>query len=123
MLDIMYEVPSEDSVKEVVINEEVGEARTTPLQNYVITGGLLLVIALATLEMVPLIKGVAGLLVVMLMMKVVGGSELRRRFPFELWLIIGSALTRQLPRALLSKIFAAMILAVAIFVIARTMFG
>ncbi|NDH95087.1 MAG: sulfite exporter TauE/SafE family protein, partial [Planctomycetia bacterium] len=38
-------------------------------------------------------------------------------------LFVGSALTRQLPRALLSKIFAAMILAVAVFVIARTIFG
>lgn len=77
----------------VVINEAVGEVKTTPTQNYTITGALLLVVALATLEIVPLIKGVTGLLVLMLMMGVVGGGELRRRFPFELWLIIASALT------------------------------
>ena len=41
----------------------------------------------------PLIKGVAFLLVCMLALGVVRGSELRRRFPFELWIIIASALT------------------------------
>jgi di/tricarboxylate transporter len=77
----------------VVVNEEVGEARVTPFQNSVVTAGLLLAITLATLEVVPLIKGVAGLLFLMLLLGVVGGGELRRRFPFELWLIIASALT------------------------------
>ncbi len=77
----------------VVVDEAVGEARVTPLQNTLVTAGLFLVIALATLDIVPLIKGVAGLLVMMLALGVVGGSELRRRFPFELWLIIASALT------------------------------
>ncbi len=77
----------------VVINESVGEIKTTPTQNYIVTGALLLVVTLATLEIVPLIKGVAGLLALMLMLGVVGGGELRRRFPFELWLIIASALT------------------------------
>lgn len=77
----------------VIINEEVGEVRVTPLQNWLVTAALVVVIALATLEIVPLIKGVAGLLVLMLLGGVVSASELRRRFPFELWLIIASALT------------------------------
>ena len=77
----------------VVINEAVRDVETTPTQNYVITGLLVAVVALATMNIVPLIKGVAFLLGVMLLMKVVKGSELRRRFPFELWLIIASALT------------------------------
>jgi len=77
----------------VITNDSVGEARTTPFQNYLITGVLVLVIALATLEIVPLIKGVAFLLLCMLITGVISGSELRRRFPFELWLIIASALT------------------------------
>ena len=50
-------------------------------------------VALASTEVVPLIKGMAFLLVCMMLLGVVGGSELRRRFPFELWLIIASALT------------------------------
>ncbi len=77
----------------VVINDEVGDVKTTPLQNAVVTGGLLLMIVMATMEIVPLIKGAAALLFVMLLMGVVGAGELRRRFPFELWLIIASALT------------------------------
>ncbi len=77
----------------VVIDDSVGGAKTTPAQNYTITGILLGVIVLATTGTVPLIKGMAFLLVCMLVMGVVRGSELRRRFPFELWLIIASALT------------------------------
>ncbi|NQX88291.1 MAG: SLC13 family permease [Halioglobus sp.] len=76
-----------------IINEAVGERRTTALQNYLITSLLVVVIVLATLEIVPLLKGVALLLLVMLATRIVTGSELRRRFPFELWLIIASALT------------------------------
>ncbi len=41
----------------------------------------------------PLIKGLAFLLVGMLILRIVSGAELRRRFPFELWLVIASALT------------------------------
>jgi di/tricarboxylate transporter len=77
----------------VVIDDKVLQARTTPLQNYLVTATLLIVIALASLEIVPLIKGMAFLLAVMLGLRVVRASELRRRFPFELWLIIASALT------------------------------
>ena len=77
----------------VVVDESVGGVKTTPLQNYFITATLVAVIALATTGAVPLIKGMAFLLVCMLVMGVVRGSELRRRFPFELWLIIASALT------------------------------
>ncbi len=76
-----------------IIDDEVVEARATPLQNNVATFGLIAVIALATLNMLPLIKGLAFLLTVMLVMGLVSGGELRRRFPFELWLIIASALT------------------------------
>jgi di/tricarboxylate transporter len=77
----------------VIINDSVGEIQTSAFQNYAVTGVLLLVITLATLEVVPLIKGIAFLLLLMLALGVVSGSELRRRFPFELWLIIASALT------------------------------
>ncbi len=77
----------------VVVDDSVGGAKTTPFQNYFITATLIAVIALATTGTVSLIKGMAFLLVCMLVMDVVRGSELRRRFPFELWLIIASALT------------------------------
>ena len=77
----------------LVINDSVGEIKTSPFQDYFITSVLMLVVGLASLELIPLIKGVTFLLICMLALDVVKGSELRRRFPFELWIIIASALT------------------------------
>jgi di/tricarboxylate transporter len=77
----------------LVINDSVGEIKTTPFQDYFITSVLMVVIGLASMELIPLIKGVTFLLICMLALGVVKGSELRRRFPFELWIIIASALT------------------------------
>tara|TARA_B110000503_G_scaffold38738_2_gene63678 strand:- start:58087 stop:59811 length:1725 start_codon:yes stop_codon:yes gene_type:complete len=77
----------------VITNDSIGKIQLTRLQNYFVTGALLLVVLLASLELVPLIKGATFLLIGMLFLGVVTGSELRRRFPFELWLIIASALT------------------------------
>ena len=76
-----------------IINDAIGKIQLTSFQNYFVTIALMLVVALASLEIVPLIKGAAFLLIGMLFLGVVTGSELRRRFPFELWLIIASALT------------------------------
>lgn len=53
---------------------------------------MLLVVTLAALGQLSLIKGLAGLLVLMLALRVVRVGELRRRFPFDLGVIIGSAL-------------------------------
>ena len=77
----------------VVIDDSVNGASSTPLQNWFVSIALFAVIALASLDMVPLIKGLAFVLVCMLGLGLIRGSELRRRFPFEIWLIIGSALT------------------------------
>ena len=77
----------------IVINDEVVGASATRFENYFISLGLLGAILLATLGVLPLIKGLALLLVGMLVVGVVKVEELRRRFPFELCLIITSALT------------------------------
>ncbi len=77
----------------LVIDDSVLNGKTTPLQNWFITLTSLAVITLAALELLPLIKGLAFLLACMLILRVVRANELRRRFPFELWLIITSALT------------------------------
>lgn len=50
------------------------------------------VITLAAADWLPLFHGLLILLGTLLLLKVVSMAELRRRFPFELWLIIGSAL-------------------------------
>ena len=77
----------------LVINDSVGEIKTTPFQDFFITGTLMVVIGLASVGLIPLIKGVMFLLVCMLALGVVRSSELRRRFPFQLVVIIASALT------------------------------
>jgi len=76
-----------------VINDSVAGAATSASQNYLITAITLGVITFASMGIVSLIKGLAFLLACMLVLGFVRGSELRRRFPFELWLIITSALT------------------------------
>ncbi len=76
-----------------VINEAVTPVATSSVLNYVITGIALGVITLASMGIVPLVKGLAFLLAFMLVFGFVKASELRHRFPFELWLIIASALT------------------------------
>ena len=99
-------------------------------------GGFLIVPALVTFASMGLSRAVGTSLLVMSLVGLAGvaGHLLQgREVPWEVTLLfvagsvpglfVGSALTRQLPRALLSKIFAAMILAVAVFVIARTIFG
>ncbi|GAA3705509.1 SLC13 family permease [Oceanisphaera sediminis] len=55
--------------------------------------GFGVVIALAAAGLVPLLNGLLVLLAALLVTRILTLSELRRRFPFELWLIIGSALT------------------------------
>ncbi|MEA2120414.1 SLC13 family permease [Halovibrio sp. HP20-50] len=55
-------------------------------------GGFATVITLATANLLPLFHGLLLLLGGLLLIKVISLAELRRRFPFELWLIIGSAL-------------------------------
>jgi len=75
-----------------VVQEGINAGGISQLENAFVSGGLLTVIALATLDILPLLKGLAVLLAAMLLMGTVKAEELRRRFPFELWLIIASAL-------------------------------
>lgn len=58
-----------------------------------LTLAFILCIALAGVGLMSLLKGLGFMLAVMLVLGVVSGSDLRRRFPFEMWLIITSALT------------------------------
>jgi di/tricarboxylate transporter len=76
-----------------VVQDGVNASGISRVENYFVTLTLLAVIALASLEIVPLLKGLAFMLAGMLIMGTVKAEELRRRFPFELWLIIASALT------------------------------
>ncbi|SEQ02604.1 Di-and tricarboxylate transporter [Ectothiorhodospira magna] len=61
-------------------------------QSLLTLGGFATVIGLAALELLPLFHGLLLLLGGLLLGRVLSPVELRRRFPFELWMIIGSAL-------------------------------
>lgn len=69
---------------------------TRPRLNRIESGltlaGFATVISLAAVDMLPLFHGLLLLLGGLLLGRVLSLAELRRRFPFELWLIIGSAL-------------------------------
>ncbi len=77
----------------LVVQDDVKANGISSRENYFVSLSLIAVIALAALEMVPLIKGLAFMLAGMLLMGTIKAGELRRRFPFELWLVITSALT------------------------------
>ncbi|WFM69977.1 SLC13 family permease [Halomonas sp. CKK8] len=54
--------------------------------------GFVSVIGLAAAELLPLFHGLLLLMAGLLASRILSPAELRRRFPFELWVIIGSAL-------------------------------
>lgn len=75
-----------------ILNGDGWMPRLGRVQNLITVGGFATVIALAALEWVPLLAGMLVLLTVLLATGILKISELRRRFPFDLVLIIGSAL-------------------------------
>lgn len=77
----------------LLISEEPLRPFLRPWENRVAVGGFAAVIATSALGWVPLLHGLLVLLGVLLATRLLSPSELRRRFPFDLWLIIGSALT------------------------------
>ncbi|MBC6427969.1 MAG: SLC13 family permease [Cellvibrionales bacterium] len=74
-----------------VLGQQSG-SRISRLENVFISFGLLAAIALASAGVVSLLKGLAVILAGMLALGTLRGSELRRRFPFDLILIVVSAL-------------------------------
>lgn len=77
----------------VQINDLDSSARLDINKSSWVLAGFALVIAAALLEFIPLIKGLAVYLVIMLFTGVVQLSELRRRFPVDIVVIVGSALS------------------------------
>jgi len=61
-------------------------------ESWLTLSGFAMVIGLAALELLPLFHGLLLLMAGLLAGQVLSPAELRRRFPFELWMIIGSAL-------------------------------
>ena len=76
-----------------VLDQSLQAPRLTDRQSQFALGGFGLVIALSALEILPLFSGLLILMAAMLLSGLLTLGEMRRRFPFELLLIIGSALT------------------------------
>jgi len=75
-----------------ILKGEGWRPRLGRVQNVIAVGGFGLVIALATFERTTLLNGMLILLATLLAAGILKISELRRRFPFDLVMIIGSAL-------------------------------
>ncbi len=76
-----------------VLDQSLQAPRLSNRQSQFALGGFGLVIALSALEILPLFSGLLILMAAMLLSGLLTLGEMRRRFPFELLLIIGSALT------------------------------
>lgn len=76
-----------------LISDEPLRPSLKPWENRLAVGGFAVVIATSALGWLPLLHGLLVLLGVLLASQILSPGELRRRFPFDLWLIIGSALT------------------------------
>lgn len=77
----------------VVVNDLDSSARLDSRKSTLVLGGFASVIAFALLGWVPLIKGLSVFLLAALFSGVVQLSELRRRFPVDIVVIVGSALS------------------------------
>lgn len=76
----------------LIVDDGIDSARLPLGISVYLTVTLGLVVVLAAIGVLSLFKGLAFVLASMLVLGVVSGSDLRRRFPFEMWLIITSAL-------------------------------
>jgi di/tricarboxylate transporter len=77
----------------VLFNDLDSSAKLDSSKSNLVLAGFAFVIGLALLDMVPMIKGLAIYLLALLVSGIVSISELRRRFPVDIVVIVGSALT------------------------------
>ncbi len=77
----------------LVVDSSIDSASLSFGKSTYLTVMLVLFVTLSGLGLMSLLKGLGFLLASMLVLGVVNGGDLRRRFPFEMWLIITSALT------------------------------
>ncbi|PWI31907.1 SLC13 family permease [Vibrio albus] len=77
----------------VLMNSLDSSARLDANRSMLALAGFAVVILAALLEWVPLVKGLAGYLLLLVMSGMATMSELRRRFPVDIVVIVGSALS------------------------------
>jgi len=76
-----------------VLDDTLQRPVLNTVQSTLTLSGFAIVILLSALEILPLFSGLLILLALLLITKILTLSELRRRFPFELMVIIASALS------------------------------
>jgi len=77
----------------VLVNDLDSSARLDSHKSTLVLLGFVVVIAASLLNLVPIIKGLAIYLLALLLCGIVQISELRRRFPLDIVVIVGSALS------------------------------
>ena len=65
----------------------------TGRQEMATLGGFLLVITLAALQLLPLLEGLFYFLAFLILTRILSTTEVRQKFPFDLWLLLTSAIT------------------------------
>ena len=76
----------------LVVDSDIGSHRLPLTKSLAVALGLLTAIAGSLLNWFTLATGLMFLLLLMLALNLFSAAELRRRFPFEIWLIVASAL-------------------------------
>ena len=76
----------------LVIDSSVASHSLSTPKSLTVAAGMFAAVTASVLDWVPLLTGLMFLLLLMLGLKLFSAAELRRRFPFEIWLIVSSAL-------------------------------
>lgn len=77
----------------VVVSGLDASTRLSEKRSVAVMAGFVTVIALALTGLVPLLKGLVVFVLLLCMTGTLSVQELRRRFPVELWIVVGSALS------------------------------
>ena len=76
----------------ILLSDSVDVRLMSPTSGFLATAGLIMVIVLAATHPVPLSLGLLLLLTAFWATDVVSVDDLRRRFPFDIWILVSSAL-------------------------------
>ena len=76
----------------LVVDSSVASHSLSSGKSFAVAAGMFMAVGCSVLGWVPLATGLMFLLLLMLALKLFSTAELRRRFPFEMWLIVSSAL-------------------------------
>ena len=76
----------------LVTDSSVASHSLSTAKSLTVAAGMFAAVAASVLDWVPLSTGLMFLLLLMLGLKLFSAAELRRRFPFEMWLIVSCAL-------------------------------